>query len=71
MVPEVITIQIPVLFLFATAITTGTAPFTMVSSPQQPFTNLNACAVNGAWTLNVQDDAAVDVGTLIRLDYLF
>ncbi|HRH57944.1 MAG TPA: proprotein convertase P-domain-containing protein, partial [Chitinophagales bacterium] len=49
----------------ATSITTGTTPFTGNFSPEQPFTNLNACSVNGNWSLFIQDDAGGDVGSLL------
>ncbi len=54
-----------------TAITAGSAPFTGNYTPEQPFTNLNACNVNGNWTLKVIDDAGGDVGTLLNWSIYF
>jgi gliding motility-associated-like protein len=46
------------------SVTTGTAPFTGNFTPEQAFSLLNSCAVNGTWTLQVYDLATGDVGTL-------
>ncbi|MGV3609763.1 MAG: Ig-like domain-containing protein [Fluviicola sp.] len=46
------------------SVTTGTAPFTGSFTPEQAFSLLNSCAVNGTWTLQVYDLATGDVGTL-------
>ncbi|AEA44326.1 Ig-like domain-containing protein [Fluviicola taffensis] len=46
------------------SITTGTAPFTGSFTPEQAFSLLNSCAVNGVWTLQVYDLGVGDVGTL-------
>ena len=48
----------------APSITTGTAPFSGSFTPEQAFSLLNSCAVNGVWTLQVYDLATGDVGTL-------
>ena len=45
------------------SITTGTAPFTGTYTPEVAFTNLTGSA-NGTWTLTINDNASVDVGTL-------
>lgn len=46
------------------SITTGTAPFTGTYTPEDPFSLLNSCSVNGTWVLQVYDLATGDVGTL-------
>ncbi len=48
----------------STAVTSGTAPFTGSFTPEQAFSLLNSCAVNGTWNLQVYDLASGDVGTL-------
>ncbi|HUM50579.1 MAG TPA: proprotein convertase P-domain-containing protein, partial [Chitinophagales bacterium] len=55
----------------ATSITTGTGPFNGNYSPEQAFTLLNACAINGNWSLIVKDDAGSDVGTLLDWSIYF
>lgn len=47
-----------------TPITSGSAPFSGTYTPEDPFTNLNGCDINGTWTLIVDDDASGDNGTL-------
>ncbi|MCF6133227.1 T9SS type B sorting domain-containing protein [Flavobacterium wongokense] len=47
-----------------TPITSGTDPFTGTFLPEQPFSVLNGCNVNGNWRLFVQDDAALDTGDI-------
>jgi len=54
-----------------TAITAGTAPFNGNYTPEQAFTLLNACAVNGTWSLIVRDGAGGDVGTLLNWSITF
>ncbi|MNK18571.1 Leupeptin-inactivating enzyme 1 precursor [compost metagenome] len=48
----------------APSITTGTAPFTGNFTPEEAFSLLNSCAVNGTWNLMVYDLGFGDVGTL-------
>jgi gliding motility-associated-like protein len=48
-----------------TAITAGTAPFSGNFTPEQAFTLLNACTINGTWSLVVSDNTAGDSGTLL------
>jgi subtilisin-like proprotein convertase family protein len=48
----------------ATSITLGTAPFTGSFKPEGLLSTLNGIPANGTWTLEVTDDAAVDIGTL-------
>jgi gliding motility-associated-like protein len=48
----------------APSITAGTAPFTGNFTPEQAFTLLNGCGVNGTWNLMVYDLATGDVGVL-------
>lgn len=45
-----------------TSITTGTPPFTGTYLPEQPFSLLSACNLNGTWNLRVADGAALDAG---------
>lgn len=47
-------------------ITGGTAPFSGSYVPEQPFSNLSGCSINGTWSLIVRDDASLDVGTLLN-----
>lgn len=47
----------------ATSITSGSAPFTAVYSPEQAFSGLNG-ATDGVWTLMMTDAATSDVGAL-------
>lgn len=54
-----------------TAVTAGTAPFTGNYTPEALFTSLNACSVNGNWTLLVKDDASGEVGTLLDWSITF
>jgi subtilisin-like proprotein convertase family protein len=42
------------------------APFTGVYSPLQPLAGLRGEAVNGAWKLVIIDDAAQDIGSIIK-----
>ncbi|WP_341901592.1 Ig-like domain-containing protein [Fluviicola taffensis] len=53
------------------SITTGTAPFTGNFTPEQAFSLLNGCGVNGTWTLQVYDLATGDVGTLLDWSITF
>jgi subtilisin-like proprotein convertase family protein len=48
----------------ATAITSGTAPFTGRFRPQQPLSALDGIPANGTWKLEIQDIGSGDVGTL-------
>lgn len=48
----------------APSITTGTAPFTGTYTPEQPFSNLSASAMNGTWSLIVKDTKANGTGLL-------
>ncbi len=48
----------------APSVTTGTAPFTGNFTPENAFSLLNGCGVNGTWTLMVYDLATGDVGIL-------
>jgi gliding motility-associated-like protein len=48
----------------APAITSATAPFTGNYSPEQSFSLLDACPVNGTWTIIINDDGSGDIGTL-------
>ena len=54
-----------------TAITSGTAPFTGSYAPEDAFSLLNSCSVNGTWTLQVYDLASGDVGTLLDWSITF
>jgi gliding motility-associated-like protein len=49
----------------AASVTTGTAPFTGNYLPEQSFNLLNGCTANGTWQLFVQDDFALDAGTIL------
>ena len=48
----------------ATAITSGTAPFTGSFRPEGSLATLNGKSGNGTWVLEVSDDASQDTGTL-------
>ena len=48
----------------ATAVTSGTAPFTGAFRPETPLSTFNGLQVNGNWNLRVGDDAGGDTGTL-------
>lgn len=48
----------------ATAITSGTAPFTGSFRPQTSLTMFNGQVANGTWQLQVSDNGAGDTGTL-------
>jgi gliding motility-associated-like protein len=48
----------------APIITGGTAPFTGEFSPENNFSFLDACNVNGVWTLIIHDNGSGDTGTL-------
>jgi subtilisin-like proprotein convertase family protein len=49
----------------ATSVTAGSAPFTGRYRPEQPLADLAGTPLAGAWRLQVADDAAFDVGSLI------
>ncbi len=46
------------------AISTGVAPFTGSFRPESPLSAFDGQSTAGAWTLNVSDNAGIDVGTL-------
>jgi len=48
-----------------TPISSGLGPFNGTYAPDQPLSSLNGGAANGTWTLNIQDQAAQDVGDLV------
>ncbi len=48
----------------AASIITGVAPFTGNYTPEQPFSNLSATAINGKWSLVVKDTKANNTGLL-------
>ena len=48
----------------ATAVTSGTAPFSGCYTPETSFATFNAQPADGAWTLKVADDAGGITGTL-------
>jgi subtilisin-like proprotein convertase family protein len=48
----------------ATAITTGTAPFTGTFRPEGKLSDFNGLDANGTWTLEISDVASGDTGTL-------
>ena len=48
----------------ATAIASGTAPFTGSFRPAEPLGVLNGLNPNGTWTLEILDDTATNTGTL-------
>jgi gliding motility-associated-like protein len=48
----------------APAVTGGTSPFTGNYTPEQPFSNLSASAMNGTWSLIVKDTKANGTGLL-------
>jgi subtilisin-like proprotein convertase family protein len=47
------------------SITSGTAPFTDIYTPEEPFSNLTGSAV-GNWTLKVVDDEFIIGGTIVN-----
>ena len=49
----------------APPVTSGSAPFTGSFTPEQPFSMLTGCSVNGTWNLVIDDDLAGDLGTLL------
>jgi gliding motility-associated-like protein len=49
----------------------GVAPFTGNFSPEQAFTALNACNVNGTWNLLVSDNFLGDAGSLLDWSITF
>ena len=49
----------------APPVTSGSAPFTGSFTPEQPFSMLTGCTVNGTWNLVIDDDLAGDLGTLL------
>ena len=53
------------------SITAATPPYTGSYAPSQPFSNLNACIVDGNWTLKVVDNAGGDVGNLVDWSITF
>jgi len=54
-----------------TNITAGAAPFTGSFLPEQAFSGLSGCSMNGTWTLLVADDAGGDTGTLLDWSITF
>jgi cysteine-rich repeat protein len=48
----------------AVAITAGTAPFTGLFRPEQPFSVFNGTPASGTWTLRVTDSVSTDTGTV-------
>ncbi|MES2567447.1 MAG: gliding motility-associated C-terminal domain-containing protein [Bacteroidota bacterium] len=54
-----------------TAIASGAAPFTGTFAPQQAFSGLSTCALNGAWKLRVTDNVGGDNGTLLNWSLTF
>ncbi len=54
-----------------TAVTSGTAPFTGSFTPEQAFTGLNACSVNGNWELVVADHTTGNAGVLLDWSITF
>jgi gliding motility-associated-like protein len=54
-----------------TSILAGTAPFSGSFTPEQAFTALNACSVNGTWNLVVSDNFAGDQGTILDWSITF
>ncbi len=55
----------------APSILTGAAPFSGSFMPEQAFSTLNACAVNGTWNLVVSDNYAGDIGTILDWSITF
>ncbi len=49
----------------------GVAPFNGNFSPEQAFTALNACSVNGTWNLVVSDNFAGDAGMILDWSITF
>ncbi|MDF3029407.1 MAG: Ig domain protein group 2 domain protein [Fluviicola sp.] len=54
-----------------TSILAGAAPFNGSFTPEQAFTALNACSVNGTWNLVVSDNFAGDQGTILDWSITF
>lgn len=54
-----------------TGITAGTAPFSGNFSPEQAFSLLNACTINGVWSLVVSDNTTGDSGILLDWSITF
>ncbi len=54
-----------------TAITAGVAPFTGTFTPEQAFSGLSGCNMNGVWQLFVRDDAAGDAGVILDWSITF
>ena len=52
-------------------VTGGSAPFSGSYVPEQAFSNLSGCSINGTWSLIVKDDASLDVGTLLNWTITF
>jgi gliding motility-associated-like protein len=53
------------------SITTGSAPFTGEFTPEEPFSMLTGCDVNGTWSLIVDDDLSGITGTLLDWSITF
>ena len=49
-----------------TSIIFGTAPFTGTFAPEEPLSAFNGLPSGGTWTLEIVDQALVDVGTLLN-----
>jgi len=54
-----------------TNVTAGTAPFTGTFLPEQLFSGLSGCTLNGTWSLLVADDGGGDIGTLLDWSITF
>ena len=52
------------------SVVNGAAPFTGSFRPEALLSSFNGKAVNGNWTLEVRDAAAMDVGTLLSWDLI-
>ena len=55
----------------APPVVTGSAPFTGDYTPEQPFSTMTGCTVNGTWSLIVDDDLAGFLGTLLGWSITF
>lgn len=53
------------------SITAAGAPYTGSFSPQSPFGAFNGESANGAWTLNVSDNASQDTGSVRAFSLIF
>jgi len=49
----------------ATPISAGSAPFVGTFTPETPLAVLNGISPNGTWTLDIQDQFELDIGTLL------